>query len=456
MDFLRPKPARHEFSRSGPGVNIRGARQPGALPRGLGRLLLPRRWRVGRKAGVLLGVVAPIVLAAPVPAGAAAPAAVSHAAPDRAPAEVALLGVCFAVLIAVVAVVIRRSLVRRRFPRRVPLDAVRAVPATPAQPDAADVAAAETAAEVTAAGRGAAEPQAAPAGENGPGSPRLRAAVLASVGVLLAGGIAAVVVLGSGQSRAGRGNSASPLPGQPAATNVPTAASSGPGKHRNPRAGQSPGHRSGAAASDSGSDSGSSSTPAPTGPTTSAPTSPPHTTPPSSSAGTLSIQPSGLIPLTGEGLSTTYTGSFTITAVGGPVSGYTVTELSSETGDITFTIANASHGPMQAGQTETVTVGVPAVVSFTPYVVVDPGGTMVGFTYPPGASNGEPAGGYMYFNVGDQQAYDGDFSRANLLRSSEDQRKERHPQGDTVESLQPVPRVSRVIHVQRQFIQPWQ
>jgi hypothetical protein len=80
---------------------------------------------------------------------------------------------------------------------------------------------------------------------------------------------------------------------------------------------------------------------------------------------------------------TTYTGSFTITAVGGPVS-YTVHELGSETYDMSFTIENAS-GTLPAGGQATITILVPAVVSFTPYVTVEPGGATVGFTYPEGA-----------------------------------------------------------------------
>jgi hypothetical protein len=76
--------------------------------------------------------------------------------------------------------------------------------------------------------------------------------------------------------------------------------------------------------------------------------------------------------------------------VGGPVS-YTVSELSTEVHDITLTIENAS-GTLQGGQHATITVIVPAVVSFTPSVVVDPGGAQVGFAYPPPPGGGGGGG----------------------------------------------------------------
>jgi hypothetical protein len=163
-------------------MSVRGARQEGAMPQGLGGYrgarghdlrggrdrrpgraawravngllatgrmrLLACSWRAGRQAAALLVAVTATALGAPVPADAAA--ASSHAAPDRAPGEIALLGVFFAVLIAVAAVVIRRGPVRGSRPRRGLLDAVRAAGAA--------------AAETDVAGLEAAEPRAAPAG----------------------------------------------------------------------------------------------------------------------------------------------------------------------------------------------------------------------------------------------------------------------------------------------------
>jgi hypothetical protein len=81
--------------------------------------------------------------------------------------------------------------------------------------------------------------------------------------------------------------------------------------------------------------------------------------------------------LSGSG---SYTGTFTITAVGGPVT-YTISELSTEVPDMAFSIEPAS-GSLQAGQQATITVSIPDLVSFTPAVTVDPGSLYVGFSYP--------------------------------------------------------------------------
>jgi hypothetical protein len=77
-----------------------------------------------------------------------------------------------------------------------------------------------------------------------------------------------------------------------------------------------------------------------------------------------------------------FPGSFTFTAVGGPVS-YTVSEPAAEQAFWTMTIGNGS-GTLQAGQQATITIsmvstGETDTESSLPYVTVDPGGTTVQF-----------------------------------------------------------------------------
>jgi hypothetical protein len=324
-------------------------------------------------------------------------AAVSHAAPDRAPGEVALLGVCGATLVAIAALVIRRGRVRRWRPGRPLLDVVRVSRRTSAEkaavgdgPDDGRVGGVPPdRAQLDAARAGwaeDAEPAAALDGDDSAGGGRWRpqagALVAAAAVILLACGLGLAVVMGgSGHRLASPGSAAAgvdPGPGQQQTASASATTSPRPGKHpangahaaASPGPGKSPSHGGTAAASGPG--SGSSSHP-PTRPATSPPASPPP-------APTLVLpaQPIELQPTTS--LDPAYVCSFTITAEGGTLS-YTIAVPAAAGGtDVTIT---PSSGTLSGGQQATITVSMDLPAS---YVTVNPGGT-VQFTWVHGHVN---------------------------------------------------------------------
>jgi hypothetical protein len=276
-------------------------------------------------------------------------AAVSHATPDQAPAEVALLGVCGAVLIAVVAAVIRRGRARGWRHDRALQDVARSDRWAGTEPG------------VTMDG-----------GNDGDTPrPRLAPGMLAAAAavIIVAGGVgAAVVVLGSQHGAAGQRSAAAdvnPVPGQ---AQAPVAPAGGPAPGKRPAkgadaaaspGGKGPGHGGSAGTSAGRGGSGSGS---PGSQSTSTPAS---TAPP----GTLSV------PSTAHCIGvTTYSCSFTIAAVGGAVS-YAV---SAPGGGVSIT--NAS-GTLTAGQNALIRVNMTAA-SVVGYVTVSPGDATVTFTFP--------------------------------------------------------------------------
>jgi hypothetical protein len=296
---------------------------------------------------------------------------------DRAPGEIALLGVGCAAFIALAAVMIRRARARGWRPGRVRLDAVRTDRAQEAEPDAVED------------------------GDDAAGSVRWRlqtgVLVPAAAVILLASGMGmAVVMAGSRHGPAGRSTAAAgaaPGPAQPQTASASAGASPRPGKNpgngahaaASPGADPSPSH-DGAAASGAGSSAAAGS--AGTAPGPSAPSGPgpaaPVAAPPS--PGTLAGLPSSFVPCTASSDSTsTYTCSFTFTAEGGPVS-YTVSAPDDPLSDFGITIMNAS-GTLAAGQPATVTVSVTVEglgnAPTEPNVTVNPGGTTVGLDVPP-------------------------------------------------------------------------
>jgi hypothetical protein len=327
-------------------------------------------------------------------------AAVSPAAPDRAPGEVALLGVCGAALVAVAALLIRRGRVRRWRPGRALLDAVRGNRRTSVEktavgdgPDDSDVCATRPDPawldDVRAGSAEDADPDAVVDADGSADGSRWRpqAGVLvpAAVVVLLAGGIGMAVVMGgSGHGRASGGSAAAgvdPGPGQLQSANA-SPSSPRPGKHpangahaaASPGPGKSPGHGGAAAATGSGSSGSSASPHTPTSPAT----SPPANSPPSAPTLVLPAQSIELQPTTS--LDPAYVGSFTITAEGGAVS-YTIAVPTAAGGtDVTIT---PSSGTLSEGQQATITVSMDLPAS---YVTVDPGGT-VQFTWVHGHVN---------------------------------------------------------------------
>jgi uncharacterized membrane protein YgcG len=254
------------------------------------RTLVQCWWRARRQAGVLLVAVPLMLLAAPVPAGAAAAAAASsHSAPDRAPGEVALLGVCCAVLIAVAAAVVRRGRARRWLPGRALVDVVRASRRTGAEeaavgdgPDDArvcdtrpDLAQLD---DLRAGCAEDAEPAVVVDGDSASGfrwHPQTGVLVPAAAVILLACGMSmAVVIVGSRHSPASHGSAAAgldPGPGQLQTASASATTSPQPGKHpaNGTHAAASSGPRkypsNGTAAAASGSGSGSSGTSGATG-----------------------------------------------------------------------------------------------------------------------------------------------------------------------------------------------
>jgi len=326
-------------------------------------------------------------------------AAVSQAGPDRAPAEVALLGVGAAALIAVTAVVIRRGRVRRWRPGRALLNAVRAGRRTSAdkaavgdRPD--DGRFRDTRPDLAQPDdvRAGAEPD----GDDAAGARRWRpqAGVLvpAAAVILLASGMGMAVVMGgSGHGPASRGSAAAgvdPGPGQPLVTVTPSGGDPAPGKHpaKAARAATpASGHPSGrGAAAASGAGFGSSSS-HPAGPGAPAPSTGPGTgsggttPPPAQPALVLPAGPIELQPTTS--LNPEYVCSFTITAEGGTVS-YTIAAPAAAGGtNITIT---PSSGTLTSGQQATITVSMDLPAS---YVTVSPGAGTVQFTWVHGHIN---------------------------------------------------------------------
>jgi hypothetical protein len=349
---------------------------------------------------------------------AVAAAASSDARPDRAPAEVALLGVCCAVLVAAAWVVVRRALAGGRRPGRGLLNAALAARAAAAEPE--DVATAAGAAEpedvATAAGAaepedvataaGAAEPEdvkstgepdevkstagpdevkstAGPDddvdGTDGAGSrvwrPRVRLLVPAAAAILLAGAVGtAVVLLGNDHGATSKGRvvaaPAGQAPGLAAGAGGPGVTSPASGKHpghgsshgaapaASPGPGQSPGRGGAAAGGGSGSGSSGSSTPS---------TPPPNSAPPA----TL-VLPSGPVTLVGAPVTPvsrlpSWSGDFTISAVNGPVS-YTFAEPGAVATYYSVGIYNQStavtamNGTVQPGQPLTLEVELAAIL----------------------------------------------------------------------------------------------
>jgi hypothetical protein len=76
-----------------------------------------------------------------------------------------------------------------------------------------------------------------------------------------------------------------------------------------------------------------------------------------------------------------YTGTFTLTAQGGPVSGFTILDPA-PAGDLSIAPSTAA---LQDGQTVTITVTVTssAGLAFETDLTVDPGGLTIAIDYPP-------------------------------------------------------------------------
>jgi len=99
---------------------------------------------------------------------------------------------------------------------------------------------------------------------------------------------------------------------------------------------------------------------------------------PPASPGTLAVSP-GPVTLTSSGGA--YTGSFTLTAQGGPVSGFSILDPA-PAGDLSV---SPSGGALQDGQTVTITVTVNSSsgLQFETDLTVDPGGLTIAIDYPP-------------------------------------------------------------------------
>ncbi len=160
----------------------------------------------------------------------------------------------------------------------------------------------------------------------------------------------------AGQHHQGSGGSR-PAAGSPDSTPQPTpnpGTSSAPGGH-----------------------SGGGGNPNPT-PTRAHSSSPPASSPPPS-PGSLTAAPDS-VTLT-EGSSGAYSGSFQITAVGGPVSGYSI-EDPAPPGDLSI---SPSGGSLSSGGTATITISVASSsgLAYETDLTVDPGGLTIVVDYPP-------------------------------------------------------------------------
>jgi hypothetical protein len=148
------------------------------------------------------------------------------------------------------------------------------------------------------------------------------------------------------------GNGPVPSASTPDGTTTPSA-------FRSPRAPGAPG--SAAAATNPTLAAGSSSSSAPS---SSEPSE-------SASAGTLSVSTSQLDLVSVNGIAT---GRFTLTAQGGPVSGYSITVGSTLAGDITV---SPSSGSLASGTSVTITVTSTSLVAVHGQLTVNPGGQTI-------------------------------------------------------------------------------
>jgi RNA polymerase sigma factor (sigma-70 family) len=132
------------------------------------------------------------------------------------------------------------------------------------------------------------------------------------------------------------------------------------------------------ASSAPGGQGGGGGNPNPTPTTRSHSSSPPPSSPPPS-PGSLTAAPD-TVTLTADS-SGTYTGSFQITAVGGPVSGYSI-EDPAPSGDLSI---SPSGGSLSSGATATITMSVPpgSGLAYETDLTVDPGGLTIVVDYPP-------------------------------------------------------------------------
>lgn len=300
-------------------------------------------------------------------------AASAHSAADRAPAEVALLGVCCAVLIGAAAVVIRRSRALRRRPSSAPHDVVPRTGEAGAEPI------------TTVCGPDGTGPYPVPQypdavpgmrtarahrvhGADNPA--RVTARAWAAAAIVLAIGTATAVLMVHGNGAPDNGPvgsrnvvaAISPAAVQDPATTAPAATSPAGSPAASPsgsRSSAAPGHKP--------------SSPATTAPSTPAPAQPP--------AGTLSGPASVEMVALEQGV--TYTAEFTITAEAGQVT-YSASEPASEDSDYSISITSAGTGTLQAGQEQTVTATVTVLDRVSdPYVSLSPGGAAVTFVFPP-------------------------------------------------------------------------
>jgi RNA polymerase sigma factor (sigma-70 family) len=119
--------------------------------------------------------------------------------------------------------------------------------------------------------------------------------------------------------------------------------------------------------------------PPPPPPTTATPT-PKHTTKPPPKPGTLTAS-TNLVVLAQPAAGGPYTGTFTLTATGGPIPKFTITDTA-PAGDLSI---SPSSGSLKNGATVTVTVTVVSAVnlSYQTPLTIDPGGLTVTIEYPP-------------------------------------------------------------------------
>jgi RNA polymerase sigma factor (sigma-70 family) len=207
----------------------------------------------------------------------------------------------------------------------------------------------------------------------------------AAASVIVAGAIAVGVIAGSHQSPPSAGAAGGSTHGASASAAGPSSARGGPsGRGGNgsapsasthdgttaPEAFRSPG-APGATGSASATTnptstagSSSSSTPSSSTPSSSTPSEP-------ASAGTLSVSTGQLDLVAVNG---TATGKFTLTAHGGPVSGYSVTVGSTLAGHITV---SPSSGSLASGASVTITVTSASLVALDGQLTVNPGGQTI-------------------------------------------------------------------------------
>jgi RNA polymerase sigma factor (sigma-70 family) len=201
----------------------------------------------------------------------------------------------------------------------------------------------------------------------------------AATSVMTAGAIAAVVIAGPQHGALSAGPASGSTHGASAGLGSLSPAHGGPSAHAGNRLAPPPSTRGGSISPVAYSSPSSAAGPGPVpGSSSSAPGASSSSAPPSARAGTLSVSTDRLelVPVNG-----TPTGTFTLTARGGPVSDYSITVEPALASSLTV---SPSAGSLASGASVTITVTSTSLVTLGGKLTVNPGGQTITVALSPG------------------------------------------------------------------------